>query len=340
MTSVPVFPIPLASNTVYAVPTRDGAVLIDAGPDYEGAWEALAAGLAAHGLAPADVRLVCLTHGHADHAGLGRRWQEAGAQVVAGAGDAFALGQPPEGLAAYRANVLACLAAHGVPPEPLEALRRHWRRAAAPRDDEEADAARRPAAARWPGPLRVTPFAPDRLVTGREEIAAGGVTLLAVPCPGHTPGTVVYLLPEQGAAFTGDHLLPGVTPAPGLQFLENRPDRRFRALPAFRRSLAWLAEAAPAVAYPGHGGPVADPAEAARRTLRRQEARAARVLRALGEGPATAFELARRFFPRLPARYLAPALAEIIGVLDWLEEEGRIRPLPGEGAVRYRLAGG
>jgi glyoxylase-like metal-dependent hydrolase (beta-lactamase superfamily II) len=336
MTSGAVIPIPLAYNTLYAVPTSAGAVLIDAGPDYEGAWEALQERLRAHGLDPDGVRVVCLTHGHADHAGLGRRWQEAGASVVAGADDAFTLAQPEDGIHAYRRNLLLCLAAHGVPDAQLEGLRRHWRRSSDPRPDEDTPEVRRERTPRWPGPLRVTPFAPDRLIGEEDEVRLGEVALRAVPCPGHTPGTLVYLLEPEGIAFTGDHLLPGVTPAPGLQFIDNLADRRFHALPAFRRSQARLAEAGLRRAYPGHGEAIDDVGAAIARTLRRHEARGARVLRMLREGPATAHAIAARFFPRLPTRYLVPVMAEVIGVLDWLEAEGEVEVIPEEGTICYR----
>jgi glyoxylase-like metal-dependent hydrolase (beta-lactamase superfamily II) len=48
----------------------------------------------------------------------------------------------------------------------------------------------------------------DRVVTGREELDGG---LITVPTPGHTAGHIAVLAPDLGAAFTGDlvwHLGP------------------------------------------------------------------------------------------------------------------------------------
>ncbi len=42
-----VLPIALGDNWLYALPSQDGVLLIDAGPDYDGAWDALEAQLAA-----------------------------------------------------------------------------------------------------------------------------------------------------------------------------------------------------------------------------------------------------------------------------------------------------
>ena len=74
--------IALGDNTVHLVERGGARLLVDTGPDYAGAWEALREGLA--GETP-DV--VVATHGHHDHAGLGRRWQAAGVPVWVGKAD-------------------------------------------------------------------------------------------------------------------------------------------------------------------------------------------------------------------------------------------------------------
>ena len=91
--------IRLGDNAIYALRLAAGGVLlVDAGPDFEGAWESATEQAAAHGFAPSDVRTVLLTHGHIDHAGLAHRWAEAGATVLAGAADLPALtGEGPRG---------------------------------------------------------------------------------------------------------------------------------------------------------------------------------------------------------------------------------------------------
>src|SRR5688572_9972933 len=58
--------ITLGYNAVYLVETERRRVLVDAGPDYEGAAQALAR--ATEGATP---EFVVVTHGHNDHAGLG-----------------------------------------------------------------------------------------------------------------------------------------------------------------------------------------------------------------------------------------------------------------------------
>jgi hypothetical protein len=80
---------------------------------------------------------------------------------------------------------------------------------------------------------------------------------------------------------------------------------------------------------------------AAERFLQHHERRARRIRRALeasGDEPATAFELARRIFPRLPALRIAQATVEAIGHLDVLAAAGHVdaTELPA-GQVGFRL---
>src|SRR5438552_17839202 len=119
--------IPLGSTNVYVLRDDAGALLIDAGPDYAGAWEELVTGLAGHGIGPGDVHAVVLSHGHRDHAGLAARWQLAGAEVWAGRGDAALLALDDAGRQALRTAAARVLAEFGVVrsalPHPQPPLR-------------------------------------------------------------------------------------------------------------------------------------------------------------------------------------------------------------------------
>lgn len=76
-----------ADTVVYAITTSDGIVLIDSG--YPGTTETVVIpGLEALGLNPADVRLVLLGHGHADHYGGAAYFQDRyRARIAAGDAD-------------------------------------------------------------------------------------------------------------------------------------------------------------------------------------------------------------------------------------------------------------
>ena len=325
-----VLPISLGANWVYALPAadpaRDGVLLVDAGPDFDGAWEILTAQLEAAGLTPAHVRTVVVTHAHIDHCGLARRWQEMGAEVVGSAAEVerFALGDRVVG---YQADLVdGLLRESGFPDEPREqALRRRRRSARAAARD------------RWPAVLRGTPFAPDRALEDGDVLSAGERRLRFVAAPGHTPGNAVCLEEASGALFSGDQLLPRITPNPGIHFLS--PRERFRGLPAHTHSLERIETLGAEHLYPGHGEPrQASVGHAIRWTLARHERRRERLLRCLRDGPLTPYELLVMFFRPRPDTRLLPAFAEVQGHIDVLLERGAVVEERSGGSLRLRLA--
>jgi len=82
------------STVVWAVTTRDGILLVDAGyPDQ--LETVLLPGLRALGLEPSDVKYVLLGHGHADHFGGASYFQQRGARVALSAADWDLIETPP-----------------------------------------------------------------------------------------------------------------------------------------------------------------------------------------------------------------------------------------------------
>lgn len=324
----------LGWSTVYVRRGQDGLLLIDAGPDYEGAWESALAQLAALGADPRDVRDVVITHAHLDHAGLAARWLQVGARIWVGSGDAVALLRGEVGITEARTLARGYLRRQGVPEELL--AQRGGPEEREGEDDREGptkDGLRRGQydhTAHWPAPLRFPPPV-------SAQILCDGATLSGLrvrACPGHTPGSVVLLDEQTHVLYTGDHLLPGFTPPPGLLFLDGQ---RWPALPHWLASLRALLPLGTTRVMPGHGEPFDDLPTAVGRTCAHAEQRARRLLRLLSAGPLTAYELLLRLFPHLPGGLLWFKLAEVIGLLDLLNERSAVRPLAGS-PLRYSPA--
>ncbi|NGO74145.1 MBL fold metallo-hydrolase [Streptomyces sp. YC504] len=187
-------PLPLPDNPlryvlVYALECRAGVALIDAGWDDEPSWGALNSGLATAGYAVGDVRAVLVTHQHPDHLGLAGRIREAsGAWVGLHRLDA----RPHDGPRTAEEHGLllrAHLVEHGTPPDDadliLAALDMTW--------------------------LLREPR-PDVLLEDGEVIRLPGRELTTIWTPGHSPGHSCFYDPARETLFSGDHVLPRITP--------------------------------------------------------------------------------------------------------------------------------
>ena len=305
----------LAYNNVYLVETSDARVVIDTGPDYRGAREQLAAELR-----DSPVDLVIATHGHVDHSGLGSWWQRRGTPVALHEEDAhFARGVPLSD--AEFASLVAFTAESGA-PEALQAAaiagleaRRSWAR-------EMGGSGTYPAPGpgnRWPTGLRATPFEPARLLSGPLVEAAPGVHV--IHCPGHTPGNVVVWLPAEGWLFSGDQLLPEITPTPPVQF--SGDGARYLSFPAFLTSLARLKGLGVSRCWPGHGDPFEDAAAVIEANVAQAEQRAERLAAALRAHPgATLFEVAAALYPKTLRRRFWQVISTVQGLLDELTARG------------------
>jgi glyoxylase-like metal-dependent hydrolase (beta-lactamase superfamily II) len=145
----------------YVVDTGQGLVLIDSG--LESGAETVTRQLAQLKLDVNQVRMILLTHVHADHSlGAARLRELAAAKVYAGQGDSPPLraGQPRE----------AFFSTFFMPDVPMH------------------------------------PTTVDVPLAGGEAIDIGNAHISAIAAPGHTPGSICYLLERDGqrVLFTGD----------------------------------------------------------------------------------------------------------------------------------------
>ncbi|MEU3710252.1 MBL fold metallo-hydrolase [Streptomyces catenulae] len=333
--SVPLPGNPLGHTLVHLLETDRGPVLIDTGWDDPASWDALTAGITACGFAVADVHGVLLTHHHPDHHGLSAAVREAsGAWIAMHEADADVVRRTREARpAVWRAQLAARLAAAGAPEEHLAPLR-------TARGGE------------LPGGRAAVP---DRHIAPGELVALSGRRLRAVWTPGHTPGHVCLHLEEAhlerapgargegpgagfGRLFSGDHLLPGISPHIGVY--EGAGEAPGDPLGDYLGSLERVARLAPAEVLPAHQHPFADAAGRARELLAHHEARLAGLVRLLAE-PLTLWQLTvamewNRPWERIPYASRNIAVAEAEAHLRRLTVLGRAAAVPGADPVTYR----
>lgn len=190
-------PVPLPGNPLryvvpYALEVPGGLVLIDAGWDDDEPWQALQSGLAFMGASPADVRGVLVTHAHPDHYGLAPRIREiSGAWIALHPADNHMLAFDDAQTDRHIESFADWLVKMGAPEAELTDFH------------ESAEGFR--------SVVRKAP--PDRGLTDGEAIAdVGPFDLLAVHTPGHTDGHVCFQDRGHDLIFTGDHVLPKISP--------------------------------------------------------------------------------------------------------------------------------
>jgi glyoxylase-like metal-dependent hydrolase (beta-lactamase superfamily II) len=310
----------LGYNSLYLVEDHGERVLVDAGPDYQGASTLLEEQL--DGRTP---ELVAITHGHIDHAGLGAFWQQAGVSVAMGMADMHLAAGPALANVDEWAIMAGYIVESGAPPEvaarALHALeqRRDWAVRAA--YEETYSTATR--GSRWATGLRYEPYPNAHALANGDCLPAG---LRVVWCPGHTPGNLVFVHESEGWLFSGDQLLPAITPTPAIQVdVEGERPARFRSLPHFVASLRLLRAMEFARCYPGHGEPFDNVADVIDANLAQVGQRGARVLTVLrGSGEATAYAIADALYPRALVRRFWQIIATVQGQLDLLEDNGLV----------------
>ncbi|MEU1848750.1 MBL fold metallo-hydrolase [Streptomyces sp. NPDC019990] len=326
---VPIPDNPLGHTLVYVVDTGRGPVLIDTGWDDPESWEALTEGLTACGTSVAEIHGVVITHHHPDHHGLSGRVREAsGAWIAMHAADTAVVRRtraaPAERWFAYMADKLA---AAGAPEEHIAPLR-----AAPPRT--------------LPG---LSTTLPDRDIAPGELLDLPGRRLRAIWTPGHTPGHVcLHLeethparLPGHGRLFSGDHLLPEITPHIGLY--EDPDDSTVTdPLGDYLDSLERVGRLAPAEVLPAHQHPFPHGAARAGELLTHHEARLASLLALLAE-PLTPWQLAERMewnrpWDQIPYGSRNIAVSEAESHLRRLVKLGRAEAVAGSDPVTYVAA--
>ncbi|MGW2627823.1 MBL fold metallo-hydrolase [Streptomyces chattanoogensis] len=308
--AVPIPDNPLGHTLVHLLETDRGPVLIDTGWDDPDSWDTLVAGVAACGFAIADIHGVLITHHHPDHHGLSGKVREAsGAWIAMHAADTAVVRRTREAVPGQWLDyLLAKLATAGAPEDHLAPLR---------------EARAKGHGRKLPGRRAALP---DREIGPGELLDLPGRRVRAIWTPGHTPGHVCLHLEEEhpaaaasasggagrpgraggfGRLFSGDHLLPGITPHIGLY--EDPDDPTVTGPPASSRlrssrgdgdplgdyldSLERIGRLAPAEVLPAHQHAFADAEGRVRELIAHHEERLS-GLRALLREPLTAWQLA------------------------------------------------
>lgn len=157
----------------------------------------------------------------------------------------------------------------------------------------------------------------DRELRGGEAVSVGRMHLDVLHAPGHAPDHLCFFLRERAVLFTGDNVV-----GEGSSWV-GPPDGDMEL---YLQSLSFLGQLPARIIAPGHGPALDDPAEKIRRLIERRLAREAEILALVSRGPTTPETLADTLYGgRIPDSVLEMARRTVLGHLQKLEQEGRVR---------------
>jgi len=173
-------------------------------------------------------------------------------------------------------------------------------------------------------------YSPDTILADGERWQGAGYTIEAVATPGHCSNHLCFALLEEGALFSGDHVMAWSTSviAP--------PDG---SMGAYMDSLDKLRGRAERIYWPGHGGPVVEPQRYLRALIHHRRQRAASILNALADGPQTIPALVAKVYVGLSPSLTHAAGLSTLAHLEDLSERGLVVGEATDGGEqRFRLA--
>jgi glyoxylase-like metal-dependent hydrolase (beta-lactamase superfamily II) len=314
-------PFPVGDIHSYLILPQAGSAsltLIDTGVKSPEAFEALHRGVKEHGFALEQVERILITHAHPDHFGQARRLREiSGAKIFASEIESRLMTDFFLPSANRSRSVVRYFRSWGVPEEQL-----------AP------DPRRSKLGRRIQDPVEV-----DGILAEGDVLDLGDYRLEVFETPGHCDGHVVFYERETRTLFSGDHLLTDISPVPLLSIPEQEGEPRPRSLLRFMDSLDKVEALDCRVTFPSHGDVIWDHRRVIAGYRLHHERRKLQVVRFLGRGPKSPFEVARRMFPKHHRTELYLVMSEVMGHLDVLEEEGLVALEDDGSLVRAHLIG-
>jgi glyoxylase-like metal-dependent hydrolase (beta-lactamase superfamily II) len=308
-------PTPFAVGAVNAFLIDDDPLtLIDTGPNSGRTLDALQESLGHHGHSIDDLELILLTHNHMDHLGLVEIIVEhSGAEVGALGLAAHRLADFEEDRKLEDEFAVELMLRNGIPEDVTRALR-----------------SVSGSYYGWGSKVEVTQPLTDG---GRIELRDR--TLEVLFRPGHSPMDTVFWDAERELAIAGDHLLAKVSSNPLIaRPLDDSPGRT-RSLVAYLDSLAKTRAMPATVVFGGHGEPVTDHRGLIDTRFAATERRKEKILRLIAEEPHTGYEIAQSIWGNIAVTQAFLTLSEVIGHMDLLMDEGRVREVDDGTVVRF-----
>ena len=189
---VPIPDNPLGHLNSYLLEGKNGWLMIDTGWYTPDAFSSLEVGLKGLGLTLEDIATIIVTHVHPDHFGLAGKIKQVSprTELLTHRWESDLIESRYVKFSDLRDKMSAMLERHGVPPLNRSLLE----------------------SASMPALQFVTVTFPDQVLYGGEIISTGVYDLEVIWTPGHSPGHICLYEPRNKFLFSGDHILPSISP--------------------------------------------------------------------------------------------------------------------------------
>jgi glyoxylase-like metal-dependent hydrolase (beta-lactamase superfamily II) len=312
-------PTPFAVGRVNCYLIEDEPLtLVDTGPNSGKSLDELEQQLSARERAIEDLKLVVVTHPHTDHLGLVEIIAaRSGAEVAAIDVAVPSVENFGEDIEADDQFAAELMLRHGIPEDVVIALRSVSRSYRA-----------------WGARAKVT-----RPLRDGEELRFSARSLEVQHRPGHSPWDTLLWDADRRILIAADHLIAHIASNPLISRPPDGRSERPRALITYRESLRRTRELPAEIVLPGHGEPITDHRALIDERFEFHRHRAERIFGLIAERPRTAYEIAQELWGNVAVTQAFLTLSEVVGHVDLLEADGRVRELSDGGLIRFEAVG-
>ncbi len=317
---IPIPNNPLGYTNTYLVQEDSGYLLIDAGWSDEEAFRALKKQLDEIGVDLKDISQIIVTHAHRDHYGLADRLRQ--------------LTQARISLHHLEKNVIA--PRYRNIDEVIRQLDRWFHVNGMP--DKELPTSQAAFVGMSQSPA---PALPDISLNGGETISTGVFNLQVLWTPGHSPGHICLHETTRKILFSGDHVLPVITPNISLQ-----PQSNANPLGDFLNSLNMVKKLDVNLVLPAHEHRFTDLKTRVEEIIWHHKQRNSEILETIKAEPKTAYQIATKitWMPELGGvRFKAlavwdkrAAVSETLAHLEAMRIDGKVTKFSRDDIIYYR----
>jgi glyoxylase-like metal-dependent hydrolase (beta-lactamase superfamily II) len=303
------FPDPIAVNC-YLFEGDDGLTLLDCGVDGPTEHDVLARAFERLGFAMSDLHRLVASHLHVDHMGMAKRVMEAHANEWVMHTSAEAEIPHYNDWEVGRVSLARTVQAAGAPEDAIERFRREWVR---PEWFSQA-------------------VKPSHPVEDGDQIPLSRTRHLEVIyTPGHQANHMCLLDSQTGRLFSGDHVLPRISPF--IPYTGEDQDH----LRDYLGSLDRITKLEVRETFPGHGPTIERGSARAHQIHLHHQRRLDIMLDVLAEHPATPWHVMQNVFrPNLSPLEERLAFQETMAHLEYLRGVARVNRTSLEGVWWYR----